>query len=72
MVFSLIRHSLDKAVHNAWQLYHIDGGDLDHLQYRKSIATSLLDTYGRKKTENPVALDKITAKVLGSIITSIS
>lgn len=48
--FPLICHALDMAVQNAWQLYHIDGGDCDHLQFRRNIATSLLETY--RRTEN--------------------
>lgn len=43
--FSIICHCLDMAVHNAWQLYKKDGGDYDHLRFRRTIATSLLETY---------------------------
>lgn len=38
------------AVHNAWQLYKKDGGDNDHLQFQRSIATSLLETYKKPET----------------------
>lgn len=42
--FSLISHCLDMAVHNAWQLYKMNGGEYDHLRFRSSIATGLLES----------------------------
>lgn len=40
--FSLIAQSIDMAVQNAWQIHKINKGDLDHLGFRRSIATALL------------------------------
>lgn len=45
--FSLICHGLDMAVHNSWQLYKNNGGEYDFLHFRRSVATSLLETYKR-------------------------
>lgn len=51
--FCLISHCLDMAVHNAWQLYKINGGEYDHLRFRRSVATSLLESYGKGTTRKP-------------------
>nr|CAI5828917.1 unnamed protein product [Callosobruchus analis] len=43
--FPLIAHCLDMAEQNAWQLYRLGGGKKDHLRFRQSVATSILETY---------------------------
>ncbi|XP_047989547.1 piggyBac transposable element-derived protein 3-like [Leguminivora glycinivorella] len=43
--FSLICHALDMAVQNAWQLYKNNGGEYDSLNFRRYVATSLLESY---------------------------
>lgn len=48
--FSLFSHCLDMATQNAWQLYKQNGGQLDHLKFRRSVAVSLLEM--NKKTES--------------------
>ncbi|CAG4962968.1 unnamed protein product [Parnassius apollo] len=48
--FSLFCHTLDIAVHNAWQLYKRDGGEHDHLTFRRLLAKGLLESY--KKSDN--------------------
>lgn len=40
--FPLIAHSVDMAVHNAWQIHKHFGGAMDHLSFRRSIANTLL------------------------------
>lgn len=49
----LIFHCLDMAVHNAWQLYKINGGAYDHLKFRRSIATAFLETYNKSAPRKP-------------------
>lgn len=51
--FCLFCHSLDMAVHNAWQLYKRDGGEYDHLTYRRSLAKGLLKTYKKSDRRRP-------------------
>lgn len=51
--FCLISHCLDMALHNAWQLYKINEGEYDHLKFRRSVATSLLETYGKGVERKP-------------------
>lgn len=51
--FSLIAHCLDMAVNNAWQLYRHNGGEYDNLRFRRSVATSLLETYGKGVSRKP-------------------
>lgn len=46
--FPLVSHCVDMCVHNAWQLYKHEGGKLDHLGFRRCIATVLL-TQNKKK-----------------------
>lgn len=36
-------HCLDMATHDAWQLYKINGGQLDHLKFWRNVAISLLE-----------------------------
>lgn len=61
--FSLISHCIDMAVHNAWQLYRIHGGDLDQLKFRRRIATALLSqnkkpsTYSRGRPSSQENID---------------
>jgi hypothetical protein len=40
----LIEYCLDLAVQNAWQLYRLHGGKLDHLTFRRQIVLALLQT----------------------------
>lgn len=51
--FSLISHCLDMAEQNAWQLYRIGGGKKDHLRFRQSVATSILETYKKTTKRGP-------------------
>lgn len=51
--FSLFCHCLDMALHNAWHLYKNDGGEYDHLAYRRTIARGLLETYKRQEKRGP-------------------
>lgn len=47
--YPIFTHCIDLAEHNAWQLHKSLGGKLDHLSFRRRIATSILNCYG-----NPV------------------
>lgn len=40
--FPLITHCIDMSVHNAWQLHRNSSGVLDHLKFRRRLATTLL------------------------------
>lgn len=51
--FSLISHCLDMAVQNAWQLYRSNDGEYDQLKFRRSVATSLLESYGKSEKRKP-------------------
>lgn len=51
--FSLFCHTLDMALHNAWQLYKRDGGEYDHLAFRRSLAKGLLESYKRSDKRGP-------------------
>lgn len=51
--FPLIAHSLDMATQNAWQVYRYNGGDQDHLNFRRAVVRSLLETYKRTETRGP-------------------
>ncbi|KAL1493569.1 hypothetical protein ABEB36_009272 [Hypothenemus hampei] len=46
--FPLIAQCIDMAEQNAWQIHKLNGGRMDHLSFRRSIAQSFLETY--KKT----------------------
>ncbi|CAK1595638.1 unnamed protein product [Parnassius mnemosyne] len=51
--FSLFCHSLDMATNKAWQLYKSDGGEYDHLTFRRVVARGLLETYKRTEKREP-------------------
>lgn len=38
----LISQGIDMAVHNAWQIHKYNGGNMDHLTFRRQIAIALL------------------------------
>lgn len=40
--FPIIAHCVDMAVHNAWQIHKHNGGTMDQLSFRRSIASTLL------------------------------
>lgn len=50
--FSLISHCLDMALHNAWQLYRANKGEHDHLKFRRSVATGILETYKKDQRKS--------------------
>lgn len=56
--FSLICHCLDMAVNNAWQLYKNSVDDYDHLSFRRSIATGLLETNKKEGTRKGSRVSK--------------
>lgn len=60
--FPLIAHSLDLAMQNAWQLHKIMNGKLDHLAFRRRIATALLETHG--KASRPIMQARNSANVV--------
>lgn len=41
--FPIIAHLIDVAVQNAWQLYRHNEGNIDHLTFRRRIATAILE-----------------------------
>lgn len=41
------------ALHNAWQLYKNDGGEYDHLKFRRSVTCSLLETFRKSDHRMP-------------------
>ncbi|XP_030759385.1 piggyBac transposable element-derived protein 3-like [Sitophilus oryzae] len=51
--FPLWTHSVDMAVQNAWHLQKLDGGTLDQLSFRRSIAMELLETHKRTTKRGP-------------------
>jgi hypothetical protein len=53
LYFSLVTHCLDMAPHNAWQLYKLNGGEYDHLKFRRSIATRILETFKKQDSRKP-------------------
>lgn len=48
--FSLICHALDMALQNSWQLYKNNGGEHDHLAFRRAVATGIMESF--KKSDN--------------------
>lgn len=48
--FPLIVHCFDLCVQNAWQLHKNSGGKLDHLAFRRRIATAFLETNGKRNS----------------------
>ncbi|KAF9407002.1 hypothetical protein HW555_012826 [Spodoptera exigua] len=51
--FPLFCHCLDMALHNAWQLYKHNGGQYDHLNFRRMVARGLLETYKKSEKRGP-------------------
>ncbi|KAF2879901.1 hypothetical protein ILUMI_26270 [Ignelater luminosus] len=51
--FPIISQILDMAEQNAWQLYRIGGGKMDHLQFRRSIAVGILESYKKSTKRGP-------------------
>lgn len=48
--FPIIAHIIDAAEQNAWVLYRKDGGILDHLSFRRRVATAILESSKRVTT----------------------
>lgn len=51
--FPLICHCFDMALHNAWQLYKYNGGQYDHLTFRRVVARGLLETNKKSEKRGP-------------------
>ncbi|XP_067635184.1 piggyBac transposable element-derived protein 3-like [Eurosta solidaginis] len=51
--FSLFSHCLDMATHNAWQLYKRNGGEYDHLLFRRTVARGNLETHKKSEKRGP-------------------
>nr|CAH7754553.1 unnamed protein product [Callosobruchus chinensis] len=49
----LVAHCVDMAEQNACQLYRWGGGKKDHLRFRQSVATSILETYEKNTRRGP-------------------
>nr|CAH7758610.1 unnamed protein product [Callosobruchus chinensis] len=49
---------LDMASQNAWQLHKHNGGKMDHLAFRRCIASGLLETYKKETKRGPAKLSK--------------
>lgn len=45
--FPIIAFLIDVAEQNAWQLYRLDSGKLDHLAFRRRIVTAILESNRR-------------------------
>lgn len=56
--FPLFTHCIDLAIQNAWQLYRSDGGDMDQLQFRRRIASTLLAQNKKPSTYHTGRLSK--------------
>nr|CAH7741965.1 unnamed protein product [Callosobruchus chinensis] len=56
--FCLFAHMLDMASQNAWQLHKHNGGKMDHLAFRRCIASGLLETYKKETKRGPAKLSK--------------
>lgn len=48
-----IMHCFDMCEQNAWLLHRKNGGKLDHLSFRRRVATALLETYRRTAKRGP-------------------
>lgn len=58
--FSLFSHCLDMAEHNAWQLHKSNGGKMDHLAFRRCIASGLLEMYKKTTKRGPSKKSQLT------------
>lgn len=56
--FPLFAHSIDMMLHNAWQLYRLDGGNLDHLAFRRAVTRYLLEKYRKSDKRGPCPAPK--------------
>nr|CAH7755005.1 unnamed protein product [Callosobruchus chinensis] len=56
--FCLFAHMLDMASQIAWQLHKHNGGKMDHLAFRRCIASGLLETYKKETKRGPAKLSK--------------
>ncbi|XP_026682857.1 piggyBac transposable element-derived protein 3-like [Diaphorina citri] len=56
--FPTIIDCLDTAEQNAWQLYRLDGGKMDHLGFRRRLVCNILETHGKKTTKTNNRLSK--------------
>lgn len=51
--FPQFSHCVDMSEQNAWRLHKLDGGKLDHLEFRRTVATELLETYRKISKRGP-------------------
>lgn len=49
----LLTHMIDLAEHNAWRLYKDNNGNLDHLGFRRRVATALIEINRQKSKRGP-------------------
>ncbi|XP_045535413.1 piggyBac transposable element-derived protein 3-like [Papilio machaon] len=49
----LLTHMIDLAEHNAWQLYKINHGKLDHLGFRRRVAIALIESNRKNVKRGP-------------------
>ncbi|CAH4034424.1 unnamed protein product [Pieris brassicae] len=49
----LLTHMIDLAEHNAWQLYKINHGKLDHLGFRRRVAIALIESNRKNAKRGP-------------------
>ncbi|KAF9413284.1 hypothetical protein HW555_008450 [Spodoptera exigua] len=49
----LLTHMIDLAEHNAWQLYKINHGKLDHLGFRRRVANALIESNRKNAKRGP-------------------
>lgn len=48
--FPLLSNFVDLSVQNAWRLHKTDGGKLDHLAFRRSVAVGILESFRKRST----------------------
>lgn len=63
--FPLVSDCIDTAEQNAWQFHRRSGGKLDHLTFRRRIASNLLETYGKgtaSKSGRPSKQNKVDSR----------
>ena len=62
--FPLIAHCIDLAEQNAWQLHRVHKGELDHLAFRRRVATAILETNvrPRKGTGRPSKAEHVDSR----------
>lgn len=51
--FPLFAHCVDMAIQNAWQIHKTQDGKLDQLEFRRSIATNILETFKKETKRGP-------------------